>query len=63
MIGNAMNRKYDGPKFINGLTSEQYIKNAERKLNGNTIAFWILWSLLTVGMIVGFYALENKWLY
>lgn len=63
MIGNAMNRKYDGPKFINGLTSEQYIKNAERKLNGNTIAFWILWSLLTAGMIVGFYALENKWLY
>ena len=63
MLGNAMNRKYDDPKFINGLTAEQYTKNAERKLNGNTIVFWILWSLLTAGMIVGFYALENKWLY
>lgn len=63
MLGNAMNRKYDDPKFINGLTAEQYIKNVERKLNGNTILFWILWSLLTAGMIVGFYALENKWLY
>ena len=63
MLGNAMNHKYDDPKFINGLTAEQYIKNAERKLNGNSIVFWILWSLLTAGMIVGFYALENKWLY
>lgn len=63
MLGNAMNRKYDNLKFINGLTAEQYIKKAERKLNENTIIFWILWSLLTVGMIVGFYALENKWLY
>ena len=63
MLGNAMNRKYDEPKFINGLTTEQYIKNAERKLNGNTIGFWILWGLLTAGMVIGFYALENKWLY
>lgn len=63
MLGNAMNRKYDGPKFINDLTAEQYIKNAEQKLNGSTILFWILWSLLIAGMIVGFYALENKWLY
>lgn len=63
MLGNAMNRKYDDPKFINGLTAEQYIKKAERKLNENTIIFWILWGLLTVGMIIGFYALENKWLY
>ena len=63
MLGSAMNRKYEEPKFINGLTAEEYIKNTERKLNGNTVLFWILWSLLTAGMIVGFYALENKWLY
>ena len=63
MLGSAMNRKYEEPKFINGLTAEEYIKNTERKLNGNTVLFWILWSLLTGGMIVGFYALENKWLY
>jgi hypothetical protein len=63
MLGNAMNRKYEEPKFINGLTAEEYIKNVERKLNGNTVLFWILWSLLTAGMIAGFYALENKWLY
>lgn len=63
MLGSAMNRKYEEPKFINGLTAEEYIKNTERKLNGNTVLFWILWSLLTAGMIAGFYALENKWLY
>lgn len=63
MLGSAMNRKYEEPKFINGLTAEEYIKNTERKLNGSTVLFWILWSLLTAGMIAGFYALENKWLY
>ena len=63
MLGSAMNRKYEEPKFINGLTAEEYIKNTERKLNGNTVLFWILWSLLTAGMIAGFYALVNKCLY
>ena len=63
MLGSAMNRKYEGPKFINGLTAEEYIKHTERKLNGNTVLFWILWILLTAGMLAGFYALENKWLY
>lgn len=63
MLGSAMNRKYEEPKFVNGLTAEEYIKNTERKLNGSTVLFWILWSLLTAGMIAGFYALENKWLY
>lgn len=63
MLGSAMNRKYDEPKFINGLTAEEYIKNTERKLNGNTVLFWVLWILLTAGMIAGFYAFENKWLY
>ena len=63
MLGSAMTRKSEGPKFINGLTAEEYIKHTERKLNGNTVLFWILWILLTAGMIAGFYALENKWLY
>lgn len=63
MLGSAMNRKYEEPKFINDLTAEEYIKHTERKLNGNTVLFWILWILLTAGMIAGFYALENKWLY
>ena len=64
-VTEAMIVDYGNPSSLHtmGMEAEQYIKKAERKLNENTIIFWILWGLLTVGMIIGFYALENKWLY
>lgn len=63
MVGCAMNKKYEDPNFINGSTAEKYIKNREENLNGSTVLFWVLWLLLTAGIIAGFYALENRWLY
>ena len=63
MVGSAMNKKYEDPHFINGSTAEKYIKNREENLNGSTVLFWVLWLLLTAGIIAGFYALENRWLY
>lgn len=63
MLGSAMNHKYENPSFISGSTAEKYIMDQEKNLNGSTVLFWFLWILLTTGIIVGFYALENKWLY
>lgn len=63
MLGVATDKKYENPRFINDLTAERYIKNKEKNLNGSTVLFWVLWILLTAGMIIGFYAFENKWLY
>ena len=44
-------------------TAEKYIKDREENLNGSTVLFWVLWVLLTAGLIAGFYTLENRWLY
>ena len=63
MVGSAMNKQYIKPSFIEGMTPEGYIKKAEKSLNNGTTAFWVLWLLFTAGLIVGFYYLENKWLY
>lgn len=63
MIGVAENKTYSNPKFIQNTNSEKYLEKMEKNVNGGTIAFWILWIILTGGIIVGFYALENKWLY
>ena len=63
MVGSAMNKKYEDSHFINGSTAEKYIKTREENLNVSTVLFWVLWLLLTAGIIAGFYALENKWLY
>lgn len=42
-------------------TSETYesMKSNEALL---IIGFWVLWVALTVGLVIGFYALENRWL-
>ena len=63
MIGSAMNKQYLRPHFIEDMTPGKYIMAAEKSLNDGTILFWILWVLLTAGLIFGFYYLENRWLY
>ena len=63
MVGNADNKEYNGCKFIDGKTADEYVKKAEGNINTGSIVFWVLWIMLTTGLIVGFYALENKWLY
>lgn len=63
MVGNADNKAYNRPKFHEGIDSERYLKNAESNRNAGVVVFWVLWIMLTTGLIVGFYALENKWLY
>jgi hypothetical protein len=63
MVGNADNKAYNGCKFIEGNNAEDYLKQAEKSINTGSVVFWVLWIMLTAGLVVGFYALENKWLY
>ena len=41
------------------------LETYESMINNETlliIGFWIFWVALTVGLVIGFYALENRWL-
>ena len=63
MTGVAKDKVYNSPSFREGKTIDWYFKDAEASLQGGYILFWVLWILLTGGVITLFYCLENKWLY
>lgn len=63
MTGIVEGKQYKDAKFRNELTSQDLIDRAETGINGTRVIFWLLWFLLTAGLITGFYALENRWLY
>ena len=63
MTGIAKEKAFNEPSFKAGKTIEWYFKDAEADLQGGYVLFWVLWSLLTGGVVVLFYCLENKWLY
>lgn len=46
--------------FYDTLTIEQTIDHLES--NWQLIVFWVLWILLIVGCVFGFYYFENRWL-
>lgn len=45
-----------------GKTAKETFDSMIRSATGYLIGFWIFWVLLTAGMCIGFYALENRWL-
>ncbi len=47
-------------KFYKNQTIAETIENLET--GAEIVIFWILWILLIIGLVVGFYYLENKWL-
>lgn len=63
MTGIVKDKTYNKPAFREGKTIEWYFKDAESDLQAGVIIFWVLWLLLTAGLIALFYDLENKWLY
>lgn len=46
--------------FYNGMNIEETVERLES--GGWLVAFWIFWILLIIGLVVGFYYLENRWL-
>ncbi len=47
-------------KFYKNQTIAETIENLET--GAEIVIFWILWILLIIGLVIGFYYLENKWL-
>ena len=62
MTGKADNNAFTDLKFKRDRTIKQAVENAERNRDMGPVAFWILWMMLTAGIICGFYALDNDWL-
>lgn len=46
--------------FYIGLTIQETIEYLQ--INGGLIAFWIVWVVLIIGMIITFFYFENRWL-
>lgn len=62
MIGEAKEKWYRELEFKKDKTIEKMIDSAEKDIHRDPIIFWVLWLLLTGGLIFGFYYLENVWL-
>lgn len=62
MFGICDNKTYNELHFIKGTTIEKEIEKADKKLNTAPLAFWIIWTVLTIGLVVLFYYFENNWL-
>ena len=63
LTGIAEGKQYHEVKFREGITSFQYLERNEKNINTGTVVFWLFWTLFTIALVVGFYELENKWLY
>jgi lipid-A-disaccharide synthase-like uncharacterized protein len=63
MSGNAENKAYSGLNFTRDYSIDKAVKRAENNIGIWPAVFWVFWVLLTGGVVVLFYALENKWLY
>ena len=63
MTGIAKDKTYKSPSFKEGKTIDWYYEDAEANLHSGYALFWIFWVVLTAGIVVLFYCLENKWLY
>ncbi|WP_346961365.1 hypothetical protein [Clostridium sp.] len=46
--------------FYNKMNIEQVLKELDK--DTWNIVFWIMWILLTIAIVIGFYYLENRWL-
>lgn len=63
MKGNVENKTWKNLRFKRDYTIKQEVEKAERNTEMVPVVFWIFWMMLTAGLICGFYAFENHWLY
>ena len=50
------------PSFKEGKTIAATVEKAERKIKNSPIGFFVFWSFFSIFVLIGFYAIENKWL-
>lgn len=63
LTGTAQDKSFKDLNFSKGRTIEKMIDSSEKSIKSAPIAFWILWLLLTGGLVALFYYCENKWMY
>lgn len=64
-IGTIYTNLFDGTisnssKFFKNTSIEEALEQCTT--NSYSVIFWVLWCMLTGGLVVGFYYLENRWL-
>jgi hypothetical protein len=62
MVGVCDDKTYKELDFTNDTTIEKMIERADKRLNSAPVIFWVLWMLLTAGLVALFYYFENNWL-
>jgi len=62
MTGVADNKSYNDLEFTRNATIDKIVDSAEKDINRAPIIFWVLWMILTAGLVVLFYYIENDWL-
>lgn len=62
MVGNVYDKTYKDLWFIPDYKIENVINNTDNEFIIFNILYWIIWILITGGLIIGFYYLENNWL-
>lgn len=62
MIGVCDDKTYKELSFDYGTTIEKEIEHADKRLNSAPVIFWVIWSILTIGIVILFYYFENNWL-
>lgn len=62
IIGIAKDKQFTSTTFER-TTIKEIIENANSNIDVAPVLFWVLWMLLTGGIIVGFFYAENHWLY
>ena len=62
MSGKTQNKSFYNLSFISDTDIQKYLEKTEKKGKIINISFWIIWMLLTGGIIFHFYAGDNEWL-
>ena len=61
--GVVSDKTYSDMNFMKDITLNKVIERSENNINNGPIGFWIFWTLLTIGAVMGFCSMDNKWLY
>ena len=61
--GIADNKQFSNTKFHYKRTIKQVFEKAYNNINTAPTVFWILWTVLTIGVALLFCYFDNKWLY
>lgn len=62
MIGIAEDKIYQNLSFQENTTIDKTVKKAEKNIKNAPIIFFVIWAIFIIFVIIGFYAIENRWL-